>query len=225
MSTRSIAASGIAAGLILALATCTNPYDPAQRAVGGGLLGAGAGAAIGGAVGGGHGAAVGAAIGGATGALTGAATTPPPPPPPPPQGQYVPGFGYPPAGYGQPAPGYGYPPRATRSRRRATAIRPRVTRSRRRATGIRRRPRRPTILPTEPTPHGFPLRFDGLRVVSEAVRLGHWSPRKILERLSNPSQPGTDLFALRIWSADTFQTQAQSALGERLVARLSALRY
>jgi hypothetical protein len=110
MMTRSLTMSGIAAGFILALASCTNPYDPTQRAVGGGLLGAGAGAAIGGAVGGGHGAAVGAAIGGATGALTGAATTPPPPPPPPPQGQYVPGFGYPPPGYGQPAPGYGYQP-------------------------------------------------------------------------------------------------------------------
>src|SRR5262252_3896471 len=82
MATRSTASGAIAAGLILALAACTNPYDPAQRAVGGGLLGAGAGAAIGGAVGGGHGAAVGAAIGGASGALTGAATTPPPPPPP-----------------------------------------------------------------------------------------------------------------------------------------------
>src|SRR5215471_14878648 len=99
MMTRSLAASGIAAGLILALAACTNPYDPGQRAVGGGLLGAGAGAAIGGAVGGGHGAAVGAAIGGATGALTGAATTPPPPPPP--QAGYY-GYGNPPPGYGQP---------------------------------------------------------------------------------------------------------------------------
>jgi len=70
----SIASGGIAAGLILMLASCTNPYDPGQRAVGGGLLGAGAGAAIGGAVAGGHGAALGAAIGGATGAVTGAAT-------------------------------------------------------------------------------------------------------------------------------------------------------
>ena len=93
----SIASGGIAAGLILMLASCTNPYDPGQRAVGGGLLGAGAGAAI----------------GGATGAVTGAATTPaPPPPPPPPQGYYGygPGYGYPPSGYAQPAPGYGYPP-------------------------------------------------------------------------------------------------------------------
>ena len=81
MTKRPIACGGTAVALILALAGCTNPYDPAQRAVGGGLLGAGAGAAIGGAVGGGHGAALGAAIGGATGALTGAATTPPPPRP------------------------------------------------------------------------------------------------------------------------------------------------
>ena len=106
MTKRSIASGAVGAGLILALAGCTNPYDPAQRAVGGGLLGAGAGAAIGGAVGGGHGAAVGAAIGGATGALTGVATTPPPPPPPP-AAYYgpppAPGYGYPP-----PPPGYGY---------------------------------------------------------------------------------------------------------------------
>jgi len=70
--------------LVLGLAACTNPYDPGQRAVGGALLGAGAGAAIGAAAGGGTGAAIGAASGGALGAITGAATTPPPPPPPPP---------------------------------------------------------------------------------------------------------------------------------------------
>jgi len=75
--------TGVAgAGLILALAGCTNPYDPGQRAVGGGLLGAGTGAAIGAIAGGGHGAAIGAAAGGALGAIGGAATTPPPPPPP-----------------------------------------------------------------------------------------------------------------------------------------------
>ncbi len=55
------------------------PYDPGQRAVGGGLIGAGAGAAIGGIAGGGRGAAIGALTGGAVGAVTGAATTPPPP--------------------------------------------------------------------------------------------------------------------------------------------------
>src|SRR5215472_16065127 len=95
---RLLAPGLVAVGLVLGLAGCTNPYDPGQRAVGGGLLGAGAGAAIGGAVGGGHGAALGAAIGVATGALGGAATTPPPPPPPPAYG------------YGRPSYGYGYPP-------------------------------------------------------------------------------------------------------------------
>jgi hypothetical protein len=70
--------AGVGAGLILALASCTNPYDPAQRAVGGGLIGAGTGAAIGGIAAGGAGAATGAAVGGAVGAVTGVATTPPP---------------------------------------------------------------------------------------------------------------------------------------------------
>jgi hypothetical protein len=77
---RAFAGGVIGAGMILSLVSCTNPYDPGQRAVGGGLLGAGAGAAIGGIAGGGHGAAIGAAAGGALGAITGAATTPPPPP-------------------------------------------------------------------------------------------------------------------------------------------------
>ena len=65
MPKRVVASVSVAAGLILALVGCTNPYDPGQRAVGGGLIGAGTGAAIGGAVGGGHGAAIGAAVGGA----------------------------------------------------------------------------------------------------------------------------------------------------------------
>jgi len=65
---------------LFALAGCTNPYDPGQRAIGGGLLGAGAGAAIGGLAGGGRGAATGALIGGVVGALGGVATTPQPPP-------------------------------------------------------------------------------------------------------------------------------------------------
>ena len=71
----------VTAGLALmfGLAACTNPYDPGQRAVGGGLIGAGTGAAIGAAAGGGRGAAIGAAVGGATGAVVGATTTPPPP--------------------------------------------------------------------------------------------------------------------------------------------------
>ena len=64
----------VAAGL--GLSACSDPYDPGQRAVGGGLLGAGAGAAIGSLAGGGRGAAIGALVGGGTGALGGAATTP-----------------------------------------------------------------------------------------------------------------------------------------------------
>ncbi len=64
-----------AAALTLGVAAC-NPYSPGQRAVGGGLLGAGAGAAIGGIAGGGSGAGIGALAGGALGAVGGAATTP-----------------------------------------------------------------------------------------------------------------------------------------------------
>jgi hypothetical protein len=71
---RTIAAVA-AASLALGVAAC-NPYSPGQRAVGGGLLGAGAGAAIGGLAGGGNGAAIGALGGGALGAVGGAATTP-----------------------------------------------------------------------------------------------------------------------------------------------------
>jgi len=77
MTRRLIVPSTFAVGLVLGLAGCSNPYDPGQRALGGGLIGAGAGAAIGAAAGGGTGAAIGAATGGALGAITGAATTPP----------------------------------------------------------------------------------------------------------------------------------------------------
>ena len=101
-----------AALLLAGLAGCTNPYDPGQRAVGGGVLGAGTGAAIGALAGGGRGAAIGALAGGALGAVGGAATTPqgpaggyyaaPPPvyeaPPPvyyaPPPPRYAPVYGY-----------------------------------------------------------------------------------------------------------------------------------
>src|ERR1700730_8366423 len=76
---RTIAVCATFSGVILGLSACTNPYDPAQRFVGGGLLRAGAGAAIGAAAGGGPGAALGAAIGGASGAVGGIATTPPSP--------------------------------------------------------------------------------------------------------------------------------------------------
>ena len=54
--------------MILALANCTNPYDPGQRAVGGSLLHASAGAAIGGIPGGVHGAAIGGSADGVLGA-------------------------------------------------------------------------------------------------------------------------------------------------------------
>jgi hypothetical protein len=65
--------------VLLALSACSNPYDPGQRALGGGAIGAGAGAAIGGLAGGWQGAAIGALAGGAVGAVTGAVTTPRPP--------------------------------------------------------------------------------------------------------------------------------------------------
>jgi hypothetical protein len=69
----------VAVGLVLGLSACTNPYDPVQRTIGGGLIGAGSGAAIGAAAAGGHGAALGAAAGGAVGAVAGLITTPSPP--------------------------------------------------------------------------------------------------------------------------------------------------
>ena len=71
-----IAAAALA---VSSLCACSNPYDPGQRAVGGGLLGAGAGAAVGALAGGGRGAAIGALAGGALGAGTGYVTTPQPP--------------------------------------------------------------------------------------------------------------------------------------------------
>jgi len=37
----------VVVGLALSLSACTNPYDPVQRTIGGGLIGAGSGAAIG----------------------------------------------------------------------------------------------------------------------------------------------------------------------------------
>jgi hypothetical protein len=73
---RLITLSAVALGLGLSLSACTDPYDPGQRAAGGGLLGAGAGAAIGGLAGGGSGALAGGLIGGAVGAAGGYITTP-----------------------------------------------------------------------------------------------------------------------------------------------------
>ncbi|GEB38583.1 hypothetical protein GLI01_26180 [Gluconacetobacter liquefaciens] len=100
--------------LAVSLAACSNPYDPGQRALGGGLIGAGGGAAIGALAGGGPGAAIGALAGGAVGAATGAATTPNRP-----RQYYYPSQGYAAPGYGQygpyrqpsyPPPGYPPPP-------------------------------------------------------------------------------------------------------------------
>jgi hypothetical protein len=73
---RILTPAAAALGMALALSACTNPNDPGQRAVGGGLLGAAGGAAIGGIAGGGEGAAIGALAGGALGAGTGYITTP-----------------------------------------------------------------------------------------------------------------------------------------------------
>ena len=111
MTLRSLKPALIGLGLVIGVAGCTNPYDPGQRALGGGLIGAGTGAAVGGLAGGGRGAAAGALIGGAVGAVAGVATTPQPP-------VYAPQAG--PAGYYPemvwlPSPGvyvgidYGYP--------------------------------------------------------------------------------------------------------------------
>ncbi len=69
-----------AAALLLGVAVlasgCTDPYDPAQRALGGAALGGAGGAALGAIAGGGRGAAIGAILGAGTGAVVGGATTP-----------------------------------------------------------------------------------------------------------------------------------------------------
>ena len=78
MTKSRITFSVLAVDMLLGLSACTNPYDPVQRAIGGGLIGAGSGAAIGAAAAGGHGAVLGAAVGGAVGAVGGLITTPPP---------------------------------------------------------------------------------------------------------------------------------------------------
>ena len=102
MSPAMLSRFAVAATLLASVAACTDPYDPGQRAVGGGLLGAGTGAAIGALAGGGRGAAIGALAGGAIGAAGGAATTPRGPGP-----YYAPSPGYyapPPQAYYAPAP-------------------------------------------------------------------------------------------------------------------------
>jgi hypothetical protein len=63
-------------GLALGLGACTNPNNPGQRAVGGGLIGGAAGAGIGALAGGGTGALIGGLAGSAIGAGTGYITTP-----------------------------------------------------------------------------------------------------------------------------------------------------
>jgi osmotically inducible lipoprotein OsmB len=70
--TRTIALHALAGTLLLALAACG--YTPGQRAVSGGLLGAGAGAGVSALTGGR--AATGALIGGGLGAVGGAVTSP-----------------------------------------------------------------------------------------------------------------------------------------------------
>jgi hypothetical protein len=99
---RKTTAGLLAAVALLTAAGCTNPNDPTQRAVGGGLLGAGGGAAIGALAGGGRGAAIGALTGGVLGAGAGILTTPQAPAP-----AYAPGYA---PGYGQPQ--YAPPPPA-----------------------------------------------------------------------------------------------------------------
>ena len=79
MRKQSTIASLIGAGLVLTTTAFADPYNPADRALGGGLVGAGTGAVIGAIAGGGRGAGIGAAVGGGVGAITGAATTPPRP--------------------------------------------------------------------------------------------------------------------------------------------------
>ena len=69
---RRLALTAMAGSMAIGLAACGN--DPGTRAVTGGLLGAGTGAAIAGATGGNAGA--GALIGGGVGAVGGAATAP-----------------------------------------------------------------------------------------------------------------------------------------------------
>ena len=59
MKKRATFASVIGAGLLMATAAFADPYNPGERALGGGLLGAGTGAVIGAIAGGGRGAGIG----------------------------------------------------------------------------------------------------------------------------------------------------------------------
>src|SRR5258708_40337941 len=82
MKRQSTVASVIGAGLLLATAASADPYNPGERALGGGLIGAGTGAVIGAIAGGGRGAGIGAAVRGGLGGVGGAGSTPTPPPHP-----------------------------------------------------------------------------------------------------------------------------------------------
>src|SRR5262249_10325868 len=84
MRKQSTIASVIVAACLVATATHADPYNPGERALGGGLVGAGAGAVIGAIAGGGHGAGIGAAGGGrAWGGGGGTVARPPGRPPRP----------------------------------------------------------------------------------------------------------------------------------------------
>jgi hypothetical protein len=67
---------GILAVALLSAGLAGCGYSTGDRALSGGLIGAGSGAAIGAAAGGGPGAALGAAVGGVGGAAAGALTSP-----------------------------------------------------------------------------------------------------------------------------------------------------
>ncbi len=84
MTRGKVARGALALALAMMLGGCAgymNPYNPAERTIAGGAIGAGTGAAVGGIAAGWTGAAIGAAVGGTVGAVAGAATTPSPPPP------------------------------------------------------------------------------------------------------------------------------------------------
>ena len=68
--------SGCVAALLLLGSPAEAQYAPAQNVIGGGLAGAGVGAALGAIAGGGRGAATGALIGGTVGAVGGAVSAP-----------------------------------------------------------------------------------------------------------------------------------------------------
>src|SRR5438874_630224 len=70
--------SGCVVALLLFGSSAEAQYAPAQNVIGGGLAGAGVGAALGAIAGGGRGAATGALIGGTVGAVGGALSTPAP---------------------------------------------------------------------------------------------------------------------------------------------------